>query len=59
MLEDTFTQINDDLKELIRVEEDFGLGYKKLSKDEQIFVHFQLEVIRTRVNQLFDLLIKD
>jgi len=59
MLDDTLGKINNRLSKLIRVEEDFGLGFKKLSKDEQMIAHFEMEVIRIKINRLLELLTED
>tara|TARA_B100000579_G_C22198048_1_gene561611 strand:- start:141 stop:449 length:309 start_codon:yes stop_codon:yes gene_type:complete len=58
-ISDTLEKINNRLGRLIRTEEDFGLGFKKLSKDERMITHFEMEVIRIKINCLLELLIKE
>jgi len=59
MLRNALETINNRLGRLIRTEEDFGLGFKKLSKDERMITHFEMEVIRIKINWLLELLIEE
>jgi hypothetical protein len=59
MLRNALETINNRLGRLIRTEEDFGLGFAKLSKDERMITHFEMEVIRIKINWLLELLIEE
>jgi len=52
MSRDILEEINNRLDRLIRIEEEFGLGFEKLSKNERMITHFEMEVIRININYL-------
>ena len=59
MSRDILEEINNRLDRLIRIEEEFGLGFEKLSKNERMITHFAMEVIRININYLLELLNKE
>ena len=40
------------LKDLLKIEEESGLKFKDLSKSEQTFAKYEMEVVQVRIKQL-------